>query len=123
MVEDQEGSNVALPGFDLAHPERRRAHAEAWSLTSFARITKTNPRHVCLGRYLPPLEWFDFAHHPELVEGGVSRCIGTGGVSHHHTQSAMKMFVSPGFFAFRFDAKTNFFPSGENIGKPSKVSL
>ena len=33
----------------------------------------------------------------------------------------MKTFVSPCFAAFLFDAKTNFLPSGENIGNPSKV--
>src|SRR5437660_542074 len=38
-------------------------------------------------------------------------------------QSAMNTFVSPSTFQFRFDPKTSFFPSGENIGKPSKVSL
>src|SRR5690606_8587756 len=36
------------------------------------------------------------------------------------TQSAMKTFVSPGVAELRFDAKTSFLPSGENIGKPSK---
>ena len=41
----------------------------------------------------------------------------------YSTQSAMKTFVSPCDFAFRFDAKTSFFPSGENIGNPSNVSL
>ena len=41
----------------------------------------------------------------------------------HSIQSAMNTFVSPRLLALRFDAKTNFFPSGENIGKPSKVSL
>jgi hypothetical protein len=35
----------------------------------------------------------------------------------------MKIFVSCGALALRFDAHTNFFPSGENIGKPSKPSL
>src|SRR5205085_11065595 len=38
-------------------------------------------------------------------------------------QSAMKTFVSPFTFPLRFEAKTSFLPSGENIGKPSKVSL
>jgi len=44
-------------------------------------------------------------------------------IGHHSTQSAMKTFVSPWVLALRFEAKTNFLPSGENIGKPSKVSL
>ena len=35
----------------------------------------------------------------------------------------MKTLVSPSDFALRFDANTRRFPSGENIGKPSKVSL
>ena len=39
------------------------------------------------------------------------------------TQSPIKMFVSCGAFAFRFEAHTSFFPSGENIGKPSNPSL
>ena len=39
------------------------------------------------------------------------------------TQSAIKTFVSPSDFAFRFDPNTSCFPSGENIGKPSKVAL
>ena len=39
------------------------------------------------------------------------------------TQSAMKTLVSPSAFALRLDANTSFFPSGENIGKPSNVSL
>ena len=38
-------------------------------------------------------------------------------------QSAMKTFVSPGFASLRLDAKTRCLPSGENIGKPSKVGL
>ena len=41
----------------------------------------------------------------------------------HSTQSAIKIFVSPGSASLRFEAKTNFFPFGENIGKPSKVGL
>src|SRR6185369_14519768 len=41
----------------------------------------------------------------------------------YSTQSAMNTFVSPCFFALRFDANTSFFPSGENIGNPSNVSL
>src|SRR5688500_12736674 len=41
----------------------------------------------------------------------------------YQTQSAINTFVSPGFLAPRFDAKTSFFPSGENIGNPSNVSL
>src|SRR6266404_4530842 len=45
------------------------------------------------------------------------------GPSIYSTQSAMKMFVSPRTFPLRFEAKTSFFPSGENIGKPSNVSL
>ncbi len=40
----------------------------------------------------------------------------------HSIQSAMKTLVSPRFLAFRFEAKTSFLPSGENMGKPSKVS-
>ncbi len=40
----------------------------------------------------------------------------------YSAQSAMKTFVSPTRFPFRFEAKTSFFPSGENIGKPSKPS-
>ena len=39
------------------------------------------------------------------------------------TQSPIKIFVSCGALALRFDAHTSFFPSGENIGKPSKPSL
>ena len=39
------------------------------------------------------------------------------------TQSAMKMLVSPWDLPCRFEAKTSFFPSGVNIGKPSNVSL
>ena len=35
----------------------------------------------------------------------------------------MKTFVSPSIFALRFDANTRCLPSGENIGKPSNVSL
>ena len=35
----------------------------------------------------------------------------------------MNTFVSPCVFALRFDANTSFFPSGENIGNPSNVSL
>src|SRR5690606_20626708 len=38
------------------------------------------------------------------------------------TQSAIKTLVSPSLAALRFEAKTSFLPSGENIGKPSKVS-
>jgi hypothetical protein len=38
-------------------------------------------------------------------------------------QSAMKTFVSVPDASCRFDAKTSFVPSGENIGNPSKVSL
>ena len=41
----------------------------------------------------------------------------------YSTQSAMNTFVSPRVFALRFEAKTSFLPSGENIGKPSNVSL
>src|SRR5215211_4635379 len=41
----------------------------------------------------------------------------------YSTQSAMNTFVSPGFASSRFEAKTIFLPSGENIGKPSKDSL
>ena len=41
----------------------------------------------------------------------------------YSTQSAMKIFVSPVLAALRFEAKTSFFPSGENIGNPSNVSL
>src|SRR5262245_47984772 len=37
--------------------------------------------------------------------------------------SARKMLVSPGIFPYRFDANTSFFPSGENMGKPSKSLL
>src|SRR5215467_11175113 len=44
-------------------------------------------------------------------------------IGHYSTQSAMKTFVSPCFAECLFDAKTSFLPSGENIGKPSKVSL
>jgi len=40
----------------------------------------------------------------------------------YSAQSAMKTFVSPTRFPFRFEAKTSFLPSGENIGKPSKPS-
>ena len=40
----------------------------------------------------------------------------------YSAQSAMKTFVSPRRFPFRFEAKTSFLPSGENIGKPSKPS-
>ena len=39
------------------------------------------------------------------------------------TQSPIKIFVSCGALALRFDAHTNFFPSGENMGKPSNPSL
>ena len=35
----------------------------------------------------------------------------------------MKTFVSPSDFALLFEANTSFRPSGENIGKPSKVEL
>ena len=38
------------------------------------------------------------------------------------TQSAIKTFVSPRTLALRLEAKTRRLPSGENIGKPSKVS-
>ncbi len=38
-------------------------------------------------------------------------------------QSAMKTLVSPSTFPSRFDAKTRCLPSGENMGKPSNVSL
>src|SRR5829696_10435795 len=41
----------------------------------------------------------------------------------YSTQSAMNTFVSPDFSALRLDANTSFFPSGENIGNPSNVSL
>ena len=44
-------------------------------------------------------------------------------LSCHSTQSAMKTLVSPRDFALRFDANTSFLPSGENMGKPSNVSL
>ena len=40
-----------------------------------------------------------------------------------YRQSAINTFVSPSAFAFRFEAKTRCFPSGENIGNPSNVSL
>lgn len=36
---------------------------------------------------------------------------------------AMKILVSPGIRALRLEAKTSFRPSGENMGKPSKVGL
>ena len=39
------------------------------------------------------------------------------------TQSAMKILVSCGALALRFEAHTSFFPSGLNMGKPSKPSL
>ena len=35
----------------------------------------------------------------------------------------MNTFVSPSALALRFEANTSFLPSGENIGKPSNVSL
>jgi hypothetical protein len=38
----------------------------------------------------------------------------------YSTQSTTNRFVSPGFLPPRFEAKTSFLPSGENIGKPSK---
>ena len=41
----------------------------------------------------------------------------------HSAQSAMKTLVSPCLAALRFEQKTIFLPSGENIGNPSKVSL
>ena len=41
----------------------------------------------------------------------------------YSTQSAMKTFVSPGRRPFRFEAKTSFRPSGENMGNPSNASL
>ena len=41
----------------------------------------------------------------------------------HSTQSAMKMLVSPWILSWRFEANTNFLPSGENIGNPSNVGL
>src|SRR5262249_40207292 len=41
----------------------------------------------------------------------------------HSTQSARKRFVSPLTLPFRLLAKTSDLPSGENIGKPSKLSL
>ncbi len=47
----------------------------------------------------------------------------SAGCMPHSAQSAMKTFVSPRVFALRLDANTSFLPSGENIGKPSKVSL
>jgi hypothetical protein len=46
-----------------------------------------------------------------------------GHAGHYSTQSAMKTLVSPWVFALRFEAKTSFLPLGENIGKPSNVSL
>src|SRR5512147_2866290 len=42
---------------------------------------------------------------------------------HHSSQSAMKMSVSRGFCELRFDPKTIFFPSGENMGKLSNTLL
>ncbi len=45
------------------------------------------------------------------------------GVSDYGAQSAMKMLVSCGALALRFDAQTSFFPSGLNMGKPSKPGL
>ena len=39
------------------------------------------------------------------------------------TQSPINTFVSCGAFPLRFEAQTNFLPSGENMGKPSKPSL
>ena len=41
----------------------------------------------------------------------------------YSTQSAMKMFVSPGLAALRLEAKTSRFPSGLNIGKASNSGL
>src|ERR1044071_7316197 len=41
----------------------------------------------------------------------------------HSAQSAINTFVSPRTCEWRLDAKTSFLPSGENIGKPSNVSL
>ena len=41
----------------------------------------------------------------------------------YSTQSAMKMFVSPGLAALRLEAKTNRFPSGLNIGNASNSGL
>ena len=38
-------------------------------------------------------------------------------------QSAMNTLVSPSACAFRFEANTSRFPSGENIGNPSNVLL
>src|SRR5436190_8681909 len=51
------------------------------------------------------------------------RRAGMPALHYHSTQSAMKMFVSPCLALWRFEANTSFFPSGENIGKPSNVSL
>ena len=44
-------------------------------------------------------------------------------VGPYSTQSAMKMSVCLGFCGSRFDAQTSFLPSGENMGKESKVLL
>ena len=65
----------------------------------------------------------------DLVEEGVTWFSGAGapvfrrGRRDQFTQSAMNTLVSPSIFALRFDAKTRCRPSGENIGKPSNVSL
>jgi len=69
------------------------------------------------------LEWY-FKQHlrfpfTEQVEAQAAAAICPA----HSTQSAMNTFVSPCFAALRFEQKTIFRPSGENIGKPSNVSL
>ena len=42
---------------------------------------------------------------------------------YHSAQSAMKISVSRGFCGLRFEAKASFLPSGENMGKLSKLLL
>jgi hypothetical protein len=64
--------------------------------------------------------WAQAQPHAKVKSDG-QECpshIGTYGA-----QSPMKMFVSCGALALRFDAHTSFLPSGENMGKPSKPSL
>src|SRR6266540_2137102 len=58
--------------------------------------------------------------HGEWARSGPPR--GGARARVYSAQSAMKTFVSPTRLPLRFEAKTSFLPSGENIGKPSKPS-
>ncbi len=85
----------------------------------FARAEKKQiPR-----RFAPRNDKYEFSG-PQNDNGELDEAsVGGRSVSDYGTQSAMKILVSCGALALRFDAQTSFFPSGLNMGKPSKPGL